>query len=415
MGWFSGLFKKQPKNTRLAKTMNGLAPIYSQFGTDIYASDVVVQALACIAGEMKKLNPMHVRYVENDPVPVKGDLQDVLRNPNPLMTTSDFLEKITYLLLMNYNVFIVPTYYTWIDEKTGATRRYYKGLYPIQPSDVYFIEDATGELFVKFVFWDASETTIKYSDVIHIRYRYGVNEYMGGGYDGRPDHKGLLETLELNKQLLSGVAKAMKASYAVNGILKTNSVISDDETQAAIDNFEKKLNNSESGVLPLDMKADYTPITKDTKVVDEGTLKFIDEKILRYFGIPLPILLGTFTKEEYEAFFQKTLEGLIAAFSQAFTKKLLTEREQAFGNKIEFYPEQLIFMSTSQKIDMINLLSPTGALFENEKRTILGLMPLPELTGKRYMSLNWIDADKAAQYQVGKENVEVIDEEKEDI
>lgn len=415
MGWFSGLFKKQPKNTRLAKTMNGLAPIYSQFGTDIYASDVVVQALACIAGEMKKLNPMHVRYVENDPVPVKGDLQDVLRNPNPLMTTSDFLEKITYLLLMNYNVFIVPTYYTWIDEKTGATRRYYKGLYPIQPSDVYFIEDATGELFVKFVFWDASETTIKYSDVIHIRYRYGVNEYMGGGYDGRPDHKGLLETLELNKQLLSGVAKAMKASYAVNGILKTNSVISDDETQAAIDNFEKKLQNSESGVLPLDMKADYTPITKDTKVVDEGTLKFIDEKILRYFGIPLPILLGTFTKEEYEAFFQKTLEGLIAAFSQAFTKKLLTEREQAFGNKIEFYPEQLIFMSTSQKIDMINLLSPTGALFENEKRTILGLMPLPELSGKRYMSLNWIDADKAAQYQVGQENVEVIDEEKEDI
>ena len=415
MGWFSGLFKKQPKNTRLAKTMNGLAPIYSQFGTDIYASDVVVQALACIAGEMKKLNPMHVRYVENDPVPVKGDLQDVLRNPNPLMTTSDFLEKITYLLLMNYNVFIVPTYYTWIDEKTGATRRYYKGLYPIQPSDVYFIEDATGELFVKFVFWDASETTIKYSDVIHIRYRYGVNEYMGGGYDGRPDHKGLLETLELNKQLLSGVAKAMKASYAVNGILKTNSIISDDETKAAIDNFEKKLTNSESGVLPLDMKADYTPITKDTKVVDEGTLKFIDEKILRYFGIPLPILLGTFTKEEYEAFFQKTLEGLIAAFSQAFTKKLLTEREQAFGNKIEFYPEQLIFMSTSQKIDMINLLSPTGALFENEKRTILGLMPLPELSGKRYMSLNWIDADKAAQYQVGKENVEVIDEQKEDI
>ena len=30
------------------------------------------------------------------------------------------------------------------------------------------------------------------------------------------------------------------------------------------------------------------------------------------------------------------------------------------------------------------------------------MMPLPELSGKRYMSLNWIDAENATQYQVGK-------------
>ena len=66
-------------------------------------------------------------------------------------------------------------------------------------------------------------------------------------------------------------------------------------------------------------------------------------------------------------------------------------------------------MTTAQKIEMINMLAPTGALFENEKRTILGLMPLPELEGKRYMSLNWIDANNADQYQVGKVNVDVVD------
>ena len=66
-------------------------------------------------------------------------------------------------------------------------------------------------------------------------------------------------------------------------------------------------------------------------------------------------------------------------------------------------------MTTGQKIEMINLLSPTGALFENEKRTILGLMPLPEFEGKRYMSLNWIDANNADAYQVGNVNVDVVD------
>ena len=50
---------------------------------------------------------------------------------------------------------------------------------------------------------------------------------------------------------------------------------------------------------------------------------------------------------------------------------------------------------------MVTLLSNTGAMFENEKRVAFGLRPLPELEGKRYMSLNWIDATKASEYQVG--------------
>ena len=64
------------------------------------------------------------------------------------------------------------------------------------------------------------------------------------------------------------------------------------------------------------------------------------------------------------------------------------------------------------------MLSPTGALFENEKRVALGLQPLPELEGKRFMSLNWIDANNANQYQVGKNenvNVDIVDEEKQEV
>lgn len=102
------------------------------------------------------------------------------------------------------------------------------------------------------------------------------------------------------------------------------------------------------------------------------------------------------------------------AISQAFTKKVFTSREKAFGNKIELYPKDLIFMTMSQTLEMIRELSPTGALFENEKRVALGLRPLPELEGKRYMSLNWIDANNANKYQVGEDanvNVDIIDKE----
>lgn len=413
MGLFDKLFKKAPKTSTFAPTLNGMLPIYTQFGDNIYASDVVQQALKCIVDEMKKLMPKHVRYVGSDPQPVKGNVQDVLDNPNPLMTTSEFLEKIIWLLLMNYNAFIIPTYYTWIDEKTGAEKRYYEALYPIKPTQVDFIEDVSGKLYVQFTFWNGEKSTVAYDNVIHIKYNYSVNDYMGGNELGQPDHAALLETLNLNRTLLEGIAKAMKASYAVNGVVKYNTLMDEGKTMAALEDLERKLARNESGFLPLDLKSEFTPLEKRSQIVNEATLKFIDEKILRTWGIPLAILTGDYTKEQYEAFYQKTLEGLILEVSQAFTKKMFTQRERAFGNKIELYPKELIFMTVSQTLEMIDILSPTGALFENEKRVALGLAPLPELDGKRYMSLNWIDANNANQYQVGK--VDVVDETKEDV
>lgn len=416
MKFFDKLFKKQPNDVRFAPTFDGFTPIFSQFGTDIYASDVVQQILKCIADEIKKLKPMHIRYNGSDEIPVvKSNIQYILDNPNPLMTTTEFLEKTTWLLLMNYNVFIIPTYYTWVDDVTGAERRRYESLYPINPTQVDFIEDSENQLFVKFRFWNGFETTLLYDDIIHVRYNFSVNQYMGGNRMGQPDFAPLLKTLELNETLLQGIAKSMKASYSINGVVKYNTVMDKGKTEKALKELEEKLRNSESGFLPLDLKAEFIPLPKTANLVDDKTLKFVDEKILRNWGVSLAILTGDYTKEQYESFYQKVLEGIIIAYSQAFTKKMFTEREKSYKNRIEFYPKELIFLTMQQKIDLVNLLSPTGALFENEKRAIFGLEPLEELEGKRLMSLNWIDVENASQYQVGKENVDIVDEEKEDI
>lgn len=399
MGWLDKLKRKSPKKQKWAQMLNGYTPIFSQFGTNIYASDVVQQAVKCIVDEMKKLNPTHIRYNRNDPVPVSGTIQTLLNDPNPVMTTSEFLEKITWLLLLNYNAFILPTYYIYTN-KDGTQVRAYDGLYPLKPTFVEFIEDESNRLYVKMRFENNFETTIPYSDLIHIKYNYSVNEYMGGDVSGQPDHKPVLDTLQLNQTLLEGVAKAMKASYAVNGVVKYNTMLDDGKTEAAIQELETKLRNSESGFLPLDLKSEFTPLERSTQLVDEATLKFIDEKILRNWGVPLSILTGDYTKEQYAAFYQKTLEPLIISISQAFTKKLFTRRERAFGNKIRLYPKDLIFMTVDQTLEMVNMLSNTGSIYENEKRVAFGLQPLPELEGKRYMSLNWVDVDIANQYQM---------------
>lgn len=421
-GIFSKLFHRKPADATYVKPLDGWAPIYPQFGDNIYASDIVRQCISCIVKEIKKLRPVHLRYKDTDSMPVKGTLQDILNQPNPLMTTTDFLEKCAWLLLLNCNCFCVPVYKTWTghdEDGKPIERRVYEAIYPIKPTQVDFIEDASGRMFVHFWFANGYDTTIPYENVIHLRYDYSVNDFMGGGVDGQPDNLPILETLKLNHKLLHGLATAMNAAYTINAAVKYNTMLDDGKIEANLRRFEQLLKSSESGILPIDMKSELVVFPKSSvKLLDADTLKFLDEKILRNWGVPLCILTGDYTKEQYEAFYQKTIEPLVITLTQAFTKGLFTTREKALGNRVEFLPEKLVFMSISQIIEMVKELSQTGGLYENEKRVAFGLPPLEELKGKRYMSLNWINADDASAYQVGNKknvNVDIVDEEKEDV
>lgn len=402
MGWIDSLKRLMPKGNKYAGMLSGFTPIYSQFGQNIYASDVVQQCIVCITSEMKKLSPTHIRQDGQDVIPVSGKRQRVLNQPNAFMSTSDFLEKITWNLFFNYNSWIIPTYDVWTDDN-GKERRSYKALYPVQPTMVEFQENAAGRLYVKLSFANNFETTLPYDDVIHIRYKYSVNDFMGGNASGQPDNEALLKTLQLNHELLNGVSKAMKSSYAINGVVKYNTLLDEGKTLENVKELEQKLSRGESGFLPLDLKADFTPIKRDIQLVDSNTLKFIDEKILRNFGVPLCILIGDYTKQQYEAFYQKTLEPMIKSFGEAFTRPLFTPKERSCGNKIVFYPKDLIFMSIDQTLEMVRLLGDSGSLYENEKRVAFGMRPLQELKGKRMQSLNYVDVALAPQYQLGKD------------
>lgn len=132
--------------------------------------------------------------------------------------------------------------------------------------------------------------------------------------------------------------------------------------------MEAKLKTNSSGFLPLDLKAEYTPISPQVKLVDADTLKFVDEKILRNFGVPLAILTGDYTKEQYEAFYQKTIEPIVVHYSNAFTRTLFTQGQKDRNNMIQFYTKNLAFMTMDQTIEMVRLLGDAGDLYENEKK-----------------------------------------------
>ncbi len=378
---------------------NGTMPLYSQYGQDVFASDVVMQAVNCIISEIVKLKPTHIKKNGTDISPQNSSIQSVLDYPNELMTMADFIEKVMWNYYFNSNSFIIPRYYIWEDEKTGKIKRHYEGLYPVRPSQVDFIQDAADKLYVKFYFANNVQVTLPYSDVIHLRREFSIDDYMGGNSQGQPNNKALSETISLNEEILNSIASNLKASTKINGIVKIKTFLKDEDLKKSISDFNKRLESAEGGLLPMDSTTEYVPLDKNIKLIDADTLKFIDEKILRNFGIPLCILTGDYTKEQYEAFYQKTLEPIVIKIGQAFTKTIFTQREKIFGNEIIFYPEELAFLNRQQAIEVIKWLGQSGTLYENEKRTILGLKPIKELEGVRMQSLNYINVNDASKYQ----------------
>lgn len=391
--------KNKINGLRYAHMLNSGQPIFSQFGDNIYASDIVQSVVDCIVSEMTKLTPHHIRRKDRDRVPVRDSIKEVLDNPNELMTRSDFMSKIIWNLFLNYNSLIYPVYRE-VKGKDGKITKQYTALYPLQPRYVDFLEDDTGTLFVRMRFKNMQEFTLPYSDVIHIRYKFSFNDFLGGNEKGQPDNDALLKLLSMNQNMLEGALKAMKSSFNVNGIIKSGGIMDREKVDKMVAEFNEKLKNNESGILGVDGKSDYIPITKKIQIIDAETLKFIDERILRTFGVSMAILTGDYTKEQYEAFYQKKLEPLIIAISQAFTKTLFTEREKQMGNEIIFLPKELIFMNTTQVLEAIRILGDAGELYSNEKRMAVGLEPLEKLEGVRMQSLNYVNVEIANKVQL---------------
>lgn len=393
MGLFDAIISKFTRH-KYVPMLSGGRPVMRQGGGDVYSYDVVQQALGCIAKEVSKLSPRHIINEGADmKLPQDPHIQTVLKNPNEFMTASDFLEKITNILFLTCNAFIIPA---------RDTKGRVKSLFPIAPAEVAFLEDEAGTMFVKFRFRNNYEYEIKYTDVIHIRHNFALNDYMGGDINGNPDLEVLLEAVELNSNLLQGISSAVKSSFSVNGVVKYNTIMDGAKMEANLNELTERLQNNESGFLPMDLKGEFIPINKQIQLVDEKTLEFIDSKILRHFGVSLPILTGDYTTAQYDAFFQKTIEPLVIKLNQAFTKTIFTPTEQAHGNNIMFMPRYLNFMTMDQKLEMVRLLGDAGDLYENEKRVTFGLDPLPELAGKRTQSLNYVDVTIANQYQMNR-------------
>lgn len=410
MSWLSDLFKKaKPKDNAKfdqAISMKGYEPRFTAFGNTILQSDIIYCAIMMKARWFGKLDPRHIRVRDGENEEIKdSSVARLLRCPNDFQSTYDFLTQAFFMREKDNQCFIYPDY-----RYTSNGSKEYIGMYvllPIMPPLV--IEDESGNLFLKFQFVNpAREVVFPMEEIVWWRKNIEDNQFMGGGKYASLSNKDLLSALETYHTSMEAVGEQSKLSCYFDGILKVNGFsASDDKIQKIRDKFIQDLRNNKSGIAVLDNGAEYQAIQRSLKMADSATLKEIKENVMLHCGMTLEMLMGKFTEEDKNAFYENIIEPSAISLGQAMSRVFFSQWQTSFGDQVVIYASKIELMSMTAKNQLVATTINAGVFTLDEIRAMYGFAPLPNGEGKlRPRGFNNLDGDIQDKIDIEKENGE---------
>lgn len=174
--------------------------------------------------------------------------------------------------------------------------------------------------------------------------------------------------------------------------VNSDSPLSDEDKRSKfIEKYMKRKDKSEPLVVPADLMnfSQMKPLSLTDLAIKDGVE--LDKKtVASIFGIP-PFLLGvgTYNKEEYNAFISRTVVPICRGIEQELTKKLLYSQERYFR-----FSTRRLYSYSLQELSQIALnMRNAGLMSGNEGRNWLDLPPKDGLD-ELVMLENYLPADR---------------------
>ena len=357
---------------------------YRSFNGDFVKLDLIAMCIDALARNIGKIELKSIMRKKDNVVisDLTSDVARVLKNPNPYMTSYDFLYKVASLYFVSNNVFIWPEY-----DKEG----HLLALWPINYSSFRLKQTNNGTLIAQFQLTYSHEYTVPYSQLIHLRNKFTTDPLFGDANDA------LNPIAELANAQNQGIINGIKNSALIRGILKSVNIIKEEDMIRARDQFiqDNLAASNSGGVMVIDGKFDYQNIESKPYIIDADTMKEVKERIYAYFGVNDEFIQNKFTSEQYEAVYEGRIEPFAMMISQAFTTNLFTPRERGFGNEIEANMAKLKYQPMTVITRVITATNQLGLFTRDEYREMLGYEPLgPERGGDEIMiAVNNMQAD----------------------
>lgn len=390
-GLFKTIFGGTPKTTMSDATSYNIYSLLNSFQSTFYSNtgnawdmDVVRSAVDAYCRNFAKLKAKHTRAGKNG----KSKIERLLNyRPNSQMEAYSFYYKVAANLKLTNNAFIYPEF-----SPSGELLNFW----PLMSNKIGLLEK-NGQLYLKFMFKTGKVKVVPYESIIHMRGQFFDHDIFGS------KNTALLPALETAGAINNGVSNFAKMINSIRGILSAKVTSKDEDLAKARDKFVEnnfKISSNGSGIIVTDNKMDYTSINEKSTPISADQLSYVKNAIYDYFGVNENIVQNKFDENQWNAFYEGAIEPVSIQMSQCFTNILFTENERNYGNEITFEANRLQYASNSTKINIVKELAPLGVLRKNAILEIFNMAPLPDEEGEKVIqSLNWINAEKADEYQ----------------
>lgn len=379
---------KPPINLENAQLINSFNSLITNYNSEIYNDLTVRSCVDTIARHVSKLKPVHIIKDEDGRHLQSTTINSLLNSrPNIYMSTADFLYKVTSQLLYYGNAFI----FLQKDKQNNII-----GFYPIDFATCE-LKEVNNALYLKFNFYTGKTIAVPYTDIIHIRRNFSSHDFLG-----QDAYQPLQETLSNLFKARRSISNKVENSGKISGVLKIKGNVGQENWITQAKTFAKNFmsfSNDTGGIAAVDSSTDFVPITNKVESAEDTQLKYLQSEVYSYFGLTEAIVSGNYTETEWQAFYESIIESIKIQLSQEFTAKVFTDQERKYGNLIDFNSNRLTYASTANKVSMVKELGALGLLTTNEARELFDLPPVED-GDRRLVSLNYINADKADEYQL---------------
>ena len=351
---FKGVKKDQTRTYSQFKELGTFTSYFGSFGNDIFQSDDVRACVRALSEHTSKANP---RCTDER-------IERLLSiNPNQYMNGKDMLAKLRIILEVKNTAFL------YIErDNLGKVI----GFYPV-PYLSYQAVEYHNNLFIQFTFNGnaTNNLVLPWEDLAVVRKDYYLSDISG------ESNSPLLGTLQVVNTLDAGIQNAIKSTANLRGILKsTKAMLKPEDIKAQKETFVKDYMNfdNEGGIASIDATQEFIPIQMKPATASAEEANEYRDRIYRYFGVNKKILESDYTESQYDAFYESRIEPFLVALSLELTKKIFSDREISFDNKVYYESNRLQYASAKTKISMVSLVD-RGLMTPNEYRELFNLAP----------------------------------------
>lgn len=364
MGLFDKIFQK-PNETNLVpngywETFTAFQPVFRSRAGSAYESILVRSSIDAIQRHNGKLNVV----IEGEGK--KGVAKRLRRSPNRYQTWSQFLARVSSILYMENSAFIVPMY-----DAFGNI----EGVYPVLPSCAKLV-DFKGEPWVQYTFQTNQRGSIPLNKCGLLVRQQFKDDFFGGA----PTVIGYaLDDIDFREQAFK---ESVKLGLSDRFRAKFNNWTTSKDLAKGNQRFQDNSITEKQNILLFpNTYEDIQQITTNLKI-DANEKANIEKNVYSYFGVNEAILQNRANDQELGAFFSGCVEPFAIQLSEVITKMIYSETEIDFGNRISFVANRIKYLSTAERVNIVQQLGDRGMLYIDEARELLNYPPLPNGEGQ---------------------------------